>query len=1043
MTDGTLDNWQADFDIDPRTKPNFFGGPADLTSEVPQAHVMRHAFEHLKLDGILCSGDTPLLYFKAVDQITRDEVLSLHRAFWNNGGAPILVLVTGQSVQVYSGMSRPISSDQISGDPPSLVETLSRTAQILRTFLLSVESGEYFRRHARSFDPAHRVDHDLLTNLGTARDLLSEASSKNIAPRILDALLCRVVFTCYLFDRGVIVPQYLEDLGIPDARHLKDVLDITPAQDAKASLYGLFEALGQEFNGDLFSDDLPSESGKINNRHIEILRDFLHGTDLKSGQQVFWPYDFSYIPIETISAIYEHFLKEDDLKDGAFYTPRFLVEIVLDAALERFDTLLGKKFLDPACGSGIFLVGLFNRIADEWRQANPTARYDRRAKELLLLLQDSLFGVDKNPTACRITAFSLYLAYLNQLSPSDIRRLRSKRGKLPRLVIDPATEAESLEEAHASQRNIHQVDFFQDGWILPSNVDLVLGNPPWGGIAKEGTSANRWCANTQRPLPDKQIAVAFIWKAARHVAGEGRVCFVLPHGTLLNHGTTAVEFQRAWISQHRIHRILNLADLRHFLFREATHPAIVVEFNEEEIEPSKVQIDYWAPKSDWLVSQAEIIAVSPMDRKRIPVQALLDDLAGRDAPQIWTRNYWGTPRDVRLIERLLLYPRLRDLVRGSSEDVGTKPWVRAEGFQPAGSNDDPEKIKAITLPSRHFLDAKNKEIDLFVLPSDCQSLSSKTIKLRGKSNTNTDIYRSPHVLITKGFKRIAFADFDVSFRHAVRGIHGPRKDRNLLVFLAAYLRSDLAQYIAFHTSANRSMFHEEVHVNEFLRLPFPLPNQQPNPKRYQSIINKVASIVDNAASQAKENFLARPNAVEVATAKIEPLLEEYFDIEPSERTLVEDTLNILLPSIQPSQASMPVPTITPSSSAEQETYVQLVCETLNMWATKSQYTVRGNATSSAALGLGIVHFKKVKQGDQERPLEPTGRDIIEVFDRLRLSIPSSQRSLDPMRELIVFDGDNLYVVKPIGRRYWSKTAALNDADQIAGTILMHAYEERA
>ena len=42
------------------------------------------------------------------------------------------------------------------------------------------------------------------------------------------------------------------------------------------------------------------------------------------------------------------------------------------------------------------------------------------------------------------------------------------------------------------------------------------------------------------------------------------------------------------------------------------------------------------------------------------------------------------------------------------------------------------------------------------------------------------------------------------------------------------------------------------------------------------------------------------------------------------------------------------------------------------------------------------------------------------------------------RGVKVFDGDRLYVVKPLGQRYWTETAALNDADEIAGSILMQA-----
>ena len=1042
MTDSVLDNWQADFAIDPRSKPNFFASKEDLTSAVPQAHVLRHAFDRLELDGVLCSKNTPLIYFKAVDQIGLDEVLKLHRAFWNHGGAPILALVSQDHVRIYSGMLRPVSGDGIQGDPPFLVDTLDRVARGLREFVVSVESGEYFRRRVHSFDPAHRVDHDLLTNLRTARDLLDEASKRRISPRVLDALLCRVVFTCYLFDRGVIVPKYLRDLGIPNAEHLRDILQMQPTRIAKASLYRLFEELGRDFNGDLFSDDLISESNKITNRHIEILNDFFHGTDLKSGQQIFWPYDFSYIPIETISAIYEHFLKDRDQKDSAFYTPRFLVELLLDGALERFSTLLGKKFLDPACGSGIFLVGLFNRIAEEWKQANPTAKYDRRARELLLLLQQCLFGIDKNPTACRITAFSLNLAYLNQLRPSDIQRLQTKRGALPRLVFDPESE-DGTPKRREPQGNIHCADFFQEHGQFPLGVDLVLGNPPWGSIASDGTAASKWCVKNEKPLPDKQIAVAFIWKAATHTSEYGRVCFVLPHGTLVNHGPKALEFQKTWVRQHKIRRVLNLADLRKFLFREAIHPAVVVEFNKAEGDPQEHQIDYWTPKSDWLISQAEIININPVDRKTISVPRLLADLAGPDAPQIWTQLYWASRRDLRLIDKLSLYPRLRDHVRQPSEKDNSKPWIRAEGFQPVNMNDDPAHVKTITLPSRRFIQATNKDIDLFVLSTDCELRESNIVSVRGRSNTNIDIYRAPHVLITKGFRRIAHADFDVSFRHALRGIHGPKKDRNLLLFLAAYLRSDLAQYFAFHTSANRSMFHEEVHVGELLRLPFPLPSQQPDRARCEAVVNEVARITDDAVERTRDNFMARSNAIQAATDAIAPLVDEYFDIQPSERILIEDTINILLPSIQPSQRTMPVPTVTPCAADQHAAYVNRVCDTLNMWAKTGQYVVRGDMISSAELGIGIAKLEKVERSDARRPMERMGQDLLGALDRLRLAIPRSQRTLNPTRELMVFDQDSLYVVKPIGQRFWSQTAALNDADEIAGTILMHPHLEHA
>ena len=167
-------------------------------------------------------------------------------------------------------------------------------------------------------------------------------------------------------------------------------------------------------------------------------------------------------------------------------------------------------------------------------------------------------------------------------------------------------------------------------------------------------------------------------------------------------------------------------------------------------------------------------------------------LEGPDAPQIWKQRYWATPRDWRLLDRLSLYPRLRDTVRQANEVETDKPWRMAVGFQPFGENDPPTSRRILKLPSRRFIPASSGSLDLFLLERDCDLLPSTDVEVR-RLLRSTDIFRAPHVLVAKGFTSTAFAGFDVSFQDAIRGIHGPEKDRNLLIFLAAYLRTPLAR----------------------------------------------------------------------------------------------------------------------------------------------------------------------------------------------------------------------------------------------------------
>jgi hypothetical protein len=157
LTTVTNKEWQKEFGIGDGGVKLFYSNKSELTAVGPQAsqaHVLRRAFDLLKLDGVFCTENTPLIYFKQVKRIEAEEVARVHRKFWNHGGAPILVLVAPHEVHVYSGLVRPTAQADRVGHIPSLVETLNRTSSALREFLPAVESGEFFRRHQKSFNPA-------------------------------------------------------------------------------------------------------------------------------------------------------------------------------------------------------------------------------------------------------------------------------------------------------------------------------------------------------------------------------------------------------------------------------------------------------------------------------------------------------------------------------------------------------------------------------------------------------------------------------------------------------------------------------------------------------------------------------------------------------------------------------------------------------------------------------------------------------------------------------------------------------------------------
>ena len=89
------------------------------------------------------------------------------------------------------------------------------------------------------------------------------------------------------------------------------------------------------------------------------------------------------------------------------------------------------------------------------------------------------------------------------------------------------------------------------------------------------------------------------------------------------------------------------------------------------------------------------------------------------------------------------------------------------------------------------------------------------------------------------------------------------------------------------------------------------------------------------------------------------------------------------------------------------------------------------------VGTGIVLLEKVGRGSSTSPTDVNG-DVLRALDRLRDSATLALNTFELARGLKVFDGNRLYLVKPLNRRHWTQTAALNDADEIAGSILMQS-----
>ena len=1026
--------------------PAFYASLKDIESDKsrqPYAHVMRRAWQALKLSAILCIDGRPTVYIKEVQRPNKNQLREWHRKFWNQGTATILIVLTPSDALVFSALAYPARPDEDPKDGGPLVITLNRASQALelRALIHEIETGSFYSHHEESFAANRNVDEYLLNNLRATRDSLLQPDD-GWDYQAVHSLLVRIIFTCYLVDRQVIGSQQFQEAGAPDAEKLQDVFNLSNATKIRSIISKLFVNLRHTFNGSIFGDE-DSADPELSREQIAVLKNFLNGEELRKRQQTFgfWVYDFSVIPIETISSIYEEFLAAEDQEaqrtTGAYYTRRHLAETVVDTATEGILDLHTKRCLDPACGSGVFLVILFNRMAESWRRQNPGVRNATRAKALIELLQEQLCGVDIKETACRITCFSLYLALLDQLQPRDIHELEEHGTVLPDIL---ALKRKGFQTT-GNPPVVFEGSFFAEEVPVPRDFDLVVGNPPWvsRGRSKDET-ALAWCNSDDNPYlddapraeaqriawfrPSKQIAHTFMWKVPLHLRKGGSACLLLPSKLLLNHETN--RFQEAWFSRHWVDEVIQLADLRFILFQNAICPATIVRFKKGAEEDNQFQ--FIAPKASRDDPRADVITVRPEDIKTLSVADMVSAAESKAAPVLWKQALWGSPRDLQLMDRLAAFPGLSKIAGRPAEQ---KRWVKGQGFKPA--SDLTDRPKPIWWESDDlFVKARNCGIRLVLTQSECEPVGDRFEEL--SHTPYPRLFKPPLVLVSQGFGKLAYCDFPVLFQDSLQSIAGPREDAPLLKFLAAVLGSQLAKYYLFHTAANWGTERDKVHLFELLRMPFPLPEDTDNPKRAAEIVNEATAIVDRVAAKLGSTGFDHETLLQAAYEDIDPLVYEYYDLTDREVMLVEDTVQIIEPSSTPPSKLADIPTLRTPNQNERRLYAETLCHVLNEWASRGKWQVNASAELVSSAGLALLTLERAT--DSRPYTEQTSSDSLAgALKRLRKSLKERRGGLHHLLGLKVFDGPQIHILKPLRLRDWSRTTALNDADEIAAAIL--------
>ncbi len=1003
------------------------------------------AAKRIGAEKIFFVENNPVAVFAECETALEEKINAFNKA-WCLARPRLLFLASPGEITVYDLAQKPIDiKNQRAWNNLSALETLhdlTKVASELQSFHRdNVESGRLFA-DKRFGDLKNRADKALIRDLKTVRRELIDAGLGGNLVRFAHALIGRSIFIRYLEDRDILTKDYFHKIAEQSSRWT-DILH-KPISSAgfdfsehktfyprvlsdKAFTYALFRKLAKDFNGDMFPD-VDEEEQVVGQEHLSKIQDLLYGDVGIQKKLFFYSYRFDIIPLDLISSIYEEFYhgsaSDDEKKskvrqDGAYYTPPVLAEFVLSRVLTPDVLKKTPRIMDPACGSGIFLVEAFRRIVRyEWHRKKQPPTFG----ELKDILKEQIAGIEANDEAARITAFSLYLSMLHYLDPPAIDQQIKMGNRLPNLI---ATTNRSTINLHCIlSENAFDVELIESIPVWKERfgkgcADVVVGNPPWGAPGKKADAETKarqkilldWCESNNKPIGDKEPSQAFLWRALDFLRTNGKAGMLVTAGVLFKHSTTSQQFRRQWFNSVRLKEVFNFSHVRKFFFKGGISPFLSVFFKKEEQKGKPVY--YWSAKQTITMNKTQAIALSKYDLHVLWHEALME-------LSTWKEFWFGRTADRSFLNFLRRHPRLEQYV--DREESG-------QGFKVASKDKDADALQSF----------RNLDIGKFSR-YDPLSFSDPPEKVHRLGIIGA--YEGKRLLIKRGIDektsdkgRIVarYEDDSFCFTNAINGIklesHEAWKYKEIL----GILWSSVARYFFFMTSSNWGLWHHEIHLDdELLQLPVILDRSNPATKRVIAIVDKLRNY------HPKKRDLLHPHEpfeeeIEAQRREWERELDEavfeLYELNDEQKDLIRDFCEVTLPFFyRPFDSLGAMQAVKRSDLSWIENYIHNFCLRWNAYL-GSDEEMRGEVHVGAHANMVAVEFYVADKGDPyDLKIKDNGWGSIlnQIGKVLPHYMGVSQIILDGFVHVVSDSG--IILIKRNEKRFWTRSLAREDAD---------------
>jgi len=803
------------------------------------------------------------------DGINEKELGALHRKLWNSGQIPLFFIFTKTEVKIYNCFKPPEFKYELNEFATSPLETIRLASEMKEETQKRKEfsarkfdNGLFWdtSKYSDSFDIKSGVYERLLQEL---RNIKKYVIDKNILPeKIAKRLLVMLILIKYLEERkdedgNTVFPKSF-------LKQFFEVEDLVDVLRKKGAIIELFDYLSNHFNGEIFrwndeDKELLSESD------LSIFAEFLEGKS-EGKQLVFWRlYSFDDLPVELISNIYEEFLGGEKKEKGIVYTPSFLVELLIDECMPLNNLQTDFKVMDPACGSGIFLVAAYKRLIYRWRIENKWKKPDLGT--LKKLLRDNIYGIDKEEEAIQLTVFSLTVALCDELSPKKIW--------------------EDLKFDNLMERNFFGKDFFE--LIIKEAIkikfDLVIGNPPFLRKLTEAARLLERQFNREKTIiPNRQIALLFLEQSIKLCKSNALLCFILPSSGLL-YNQNSYKFRKYLLQNYNVLQILDFTSLADLLFG-STKVSISSIFIKNE-KPSRKKILHAIFRRTKISKEKIYFELDYYDFCYVPHKEALNNKL------IWKCNLLGNGRLKHLISRFEHLPKLGDYIESNKE----RGWVSGIGYF-VGDKEKIELLKSLK-KKQNLNDIEKKELAML------ENKFSKASYLTGErtagdfSSQGIDnnqiyileedyferprderLYKGPHILIKAHTSLpIDFRTDDLCFSREVIGIHSPESETDKLQRIADMIKLNrklFRFYIASFSGSSIIRRKTAIDKTDIDNLPFPEDEKELELSEIENIL--VEDTLDYMVDFLRRGEKSRVIQEEVNRKQLEEFSSVYCSI---------------------------------------------------------------------------------------------------------------------------------------------------------------------